>query len=138
MKMNLLIASTILLCSCLTQLPVDKHRSADLAKVDSVFTYYFKLVDLEANESSINDSNIQYYSAININSDTVYMLRDLPKALTFLGEISGIKMQNSPKGEKMLLSKQLADLWKGWYYENKDKIVWNRRRNKPELKQKLK
>lgn len=128
-----LLPIVIFSISCVAQSP---SESVGTNKVDSVFSYYFKLVELEISKSPITDENIQYYIEMKNEVDTMYMLRDLPEAYKFLTDITGIKMPFSDKSEDMIMTEEISKQWINWYIDNKEFLIWSEKRNKPVLRKK--
>lgn len=128
MKTSVIIIHLFCLLSCNAQSSI---RKTDSEKVDSVFTYYFSLIDLEIRRSPVNQSSIHLYREIILEADTVYMLKDLPQAMSLLSELSEIKVAYSEKASEMLLTREIADLWIQWYQENRHKITWSERMKRP-------
>lgn len=134
MKTSIFTVIAFSLMSCQTQSSVCK---TDSEKVDSVFTYYFSLMKLEIDRSPVNESSIHLYQVIVLESDTVYMLKDLPQAISLLSELSEIKVLYSEKSAEMLLTREMADSWIKWYGANRQKILWSEKMSKPILSKRL-
>lgn len=128
MKAIIVIIFAFGLLSCSAQSSV---RKTDSEKVDSVFAYYFSLVELEIRRPPVDESNIHLYREIILDSDTVYMLKDLPQAIVFLSDLSEIRVAYSEKASEMMLTREIADSWIKWYKENRHRVTWSQKMKRP-------
>jgi len=111
----------------------ETKSNAEFMKIDSVFNYYFFLFELETSSATINEANKKLYIEIILESDTVYILKDLPQAVNLVSEMSQIKVPRSERSAEMLLTKDIVNLWIKWYKEDRNKIIWSNNKNKPIL-----
>jgi hypothetical protein len=128
-----MLAITFLLfaSSCVAQSSSSKNEEV---RIDSAFNYYFKIIELEVASVPVTDETKHYYLELPNETDTLYMLKDLPQVLSILGEITGKKIKHADKSEDMIVTGEIANSWKNWYAENKDKLVWSNKLNRPILR----
>ncbi|MGB3183406.1 MAG: hypothetical protein WBB45_18605 [Cyclobacteriaceae bacterium] len=130
MKVFFMIIMSLMLSNCSANSQIGREPST---KLDSAFNYYFELFDLEVNKTPFAESRRSYYYSMVIDSNEVYILKDVSEAANILSDFSGIGMPYSDKSEGMLLTPEILASWQKWYKLNKDRIVWSKKKNSPIL-----
>ena len=131
----------ILLCTLISLVALQKANSQkNLTKIDSVFKFYFFVFEMETTDCCPREKypDYYYYTVIERTNDTIYLNKYIGNAAEFIQQISKIKSSYSnyessgPFG--FTVNKEVVEKWKNWYNENKSKLRWSRKKNKPVLR----
>ena len=108
--------------------------------IDSTFSFYFKVVDTYLSDTLSPSRNPDFFEVVHVDtlsSDTIYKNKYIDDAVAFLQEISNIY---PPKKHSFymtyIVDRATLDLWKNWYYSNRKKLYWNKRKNKIQIRNK--
>ncbi len=108
------------------------------SKVDSVFSFYFNVVEIYLADTLSPKDNPDWFAILyidTISKDTVYINKYISEAVYFLTEITNISPQKTHKHYLTnTIDYKVLNLWKNWYIENKEKLIWSKRKNKPKVR----
>jgi len=127
-----ILVFSLIPCCCFGQ----RSLEAQLDKVDSAFSYYFLIIELEVGVRSAKPYPGEYYEIVVIDSDTLYMLKDVLKVSKILEDITGIGVRYIPHSSEPSINKEYLQKWNNWFLSNRVNLRWNERLHRPELRNK--
>lgn len=133
----ILIISVLLLLNC--KLAISQHFT-DKMKTDSVFKFYFEILETELTGLPSPKDKQEYYDYFvdPESKDTLYFSKYIGEATKFMEGISGIKLkmveENHQYSSNKTINAEIIDKWKKWYRKNKNRIIWDNHLNKPVFK----
>ncbi|VAV85896.1 hypothetical protein MNBD_BACTEROID02-810 [hydrothermal vent metagenome] len=104
-------------------------------KIDSVFQFYFKVIEIELGK----DNLIKYPNLseeIDLGNGEIGIINKYNhEAIRFFEKISRIKATKKNIGISLVsvVNEEVLYKWKKWYSTNKHKIIWNKRKQKPKI-----
>ena len=138
MRILFFIVLGLIFCNCRAQVVKDNYKMKNEMKIDSVFSYYFKLMDIEVGNISESELDADLYYSLNDGSDTLKILKDLPLAIDVVGKLSNMEIPLAEKASDMLLTKEMVLKWKNWYSGNRQHLFWNPKLKEPDLPNRMK
>jgi len=100
------------------------------SKIDSVFNFYFKALEIELTPSPI-DSHFYIMSIDSIKKDTIYYNRYASDALNFFEKITKINapIKYGDYSPRKYVNEEILTDWKKWYLKNRDLLFWDRKKH---------
>ncbi len=104
-------------------------------EIDSVFQFYFKVIEIELGK----DNLIKYPNLseeIELGNGEIGIINKYNyEAIVFFEKISKIKTAKKHIGISLvsIVDEEVLHKWGKWYSTNKCKITWNKRKQKPKI-----
>jgi hypothetical protein len=101
-----------LLCECSNIAVHQRHQQTVCSPVDSVFLYYFSILDSALSNSFTKTDN--------------YPIHRIDESITFMEQITEINSTNlSTFVGYLKTNKDDVAKWKDWYAKNRARLLWN-------------
>ncbi|MFT5892654.1 MAG: hypothetical protein ACI9Y7_002766 [Dokdonia sp.] len=109
--------------------------SQNKKKIDSVFTHYFNVVEIELGQRNLMDYPYLIEEIDLGNGEKGYINTYFFDAVYFFEKITTIKAPRIHRGQLLIpdITSEILLKWKNWYTNHSNRISWSKRKSKPKI-----